>query len=593
MRSVRALDVLFTAHAAVNLLSRVAAAQASKICHTQQQPPPSSVDAQQATKRNEQRVDEIKASITEVEEPNPIETATKPTSFESTLSGSPLPISPAHTQLGSTPQIEAISQAPYAKTLASRKEVRERYAKTPSKLYRNVESLTIDTAPSPVVMKASRVPSSRMGRLFHYGSLAAGMGIGAASEFMRRAVSPSDASGSVLMSEANVTRLVEKLSRMRGAALKLGQFMSIQDSHMLPPQVEQIFRRVQNNAHYMPNWQMEKVMATELGADWRSHFSEFNPVPIAAASIGQVHAATLASNGMPLAIKIQFPAVAESITSDLNNLSMLLTASSLLPKGLFLENTLKATKAELEDECDYRREAECARRFRQELQGDERFEVMQILDDLSTGKVLVMERMTGVPIVRAENWPQELRNEIASGILSLCLRELFHFRFMQTDPNWTNFLYNTNNGKIQLIDFGASREYSKEFMDDWLRLLQAGVDGNKELCARYSLRLGYLTGQESQEMVDAHVKSIMLLAAPFRRSTPQPYDFADQTISEEIRALIPFMLQNRLTPPPRETYSLNRKLSGAFLLCGRLKAEVDCADVWEDATAGYQFTTAD
>ena len=206
-------------------------------------------------------------------------------------------------------------------------------------------------------------------------------------------------------------------------------------------------------------------MSSELGPDWRSNFSEFNPIPIAAASIGQVHSATLASNGMPLAIKVQFPAVAESITSDLNNLSMLLTASALLPKGLFLDSTLKATKAELEDECDYVREAECARRFRKELEGDERFEVMRIVDNLSTKKVLVMERMDGVPIVQAENRPQELRDEvrtndgttlillkkewqIAASILSLCLHELFHFRFMQTDPNWTNFLYNQKTGKV-------------------------------------------------------------------------------------------------------------------------------------------------
>jgi aarF domain-containing kinase len=156
------------------------------------------------------------------------------------------------------------------------------------------------------------------------------------------------------------------------------------------------------------------MMASELGPEWKSKFSEFNPIPTAAASIGQVHAATLAADGMPVAVKVQFPAVAESITSDLNNLSMLLAASSLLPKGLFLDSTLKATKAELEDECDYRREAECARRFRRELDGDERFQTMRIVDELSTGKVLVMERMTGVPIIQAENWPQEVRNEVST-----------------------------------------------------------------------------------------------------------------------------------------------------------------------------------
>ncbi|KAG8846379.1 hypothetical protein FRB91_000868 [Serendipita sp. 411] len=589
MRSVRVLDVLFTANSAVNLLSRVAASQASKVCRLQETNPTFNDTVEPAQQEDDGVLSKENLNVASR---NETVGTVRPTTVAEVLSENPAPSTPQ------APQIEhkvPINISPTSSSTINApsglRSVRERYAKIPSALYQSLEPRVLEQPDAtPVTMKASRVPASRIGRLFHYGSLAMGMGMGAASEYVRQTVNPS-ASGSVLMSEANVSRLVDKLSRMRGAALKLGQFMSIQDSHMLPPQVEQIFRRVQNNAHYMPNWQMERVMVAELGPEWRGHFSEFNPIPIAAASIGQVHAAKLASNGMPVAVKIQFPAVAESITSDLNNISLLLTASALLPKGLFLDSTLKATRAELEDECNYKREAECARRFRRELEGDERFEVMRIVDELSTEKVLTMERMMGVPIVLAEKWPQELRDEIATNIFSLCLRELFHFRFMQTDPNWTNFLYNTDTGKIQLIDFGASREYSKEFMDDWLRLLQAGVDGDNEQCVKYSLRLGYLTGEESKEMVDAHTRSIMLLAMPFRRETPQPYNFEDQTISDEIRSLIPFMLQNRLTPPPRETYSLNRKLSGAFLLCGKLKARVDCSQVWTDVTADYVFST--
>jgi aarF domain-containing kinase len=129
-------------------------------------------------------------------------------------------------------------------------------------------------------------------------------------------------------------------------------------------------------------------------------------------------------------------------------------------------------------------------------------------------------------------------------------------------------------------------------MDDRLRLVQSGVGGDRECCTRYSLKLGYLTGKEIQvshflggilmahalqEMVEAHVQSILILAIPFRKETQRPYNFEDHPVSEKIRALIPFMFQNRLTPPPPETYSLNRNLSGALLLYGRLKARVDCA----------------
>lgn len=155
-------------------------------------------------------------------------------------------------------------------------------------------------------------------------------------------------------------------------------------------------------------------MSSELGPTWRSQFSSFNSIPIASASIGQVHAGVLASNGMPVAVKVQFPGVKESIDSDLDNLSLLLVASALLPKGLFLENTIKATKVELADECDYIREAECAKRFQKELEGDDRFEVMKVVEELCTSKVLTMQHMKGEPVVQAERWSQDVRNRVCT-----------------------------------------------------------------------------------------------------------------------------------------------------------------------------------
>lgn len=88
-------------------------------------------------------------------------------------------------------------------------------------------------------------------------------------------------------------------------------------------------------------------------------------------------------------------------------------------------------------------------------------------------------------------------------------------------------------------------------------------------------------------MIDAHLQSLVLLGKPFSASTAQPFDFASNRIPTDIRELIPVMLQNRLTPPPRETYSLNRKLSGTILLCGRLRARVDCRSVWEEVVGDY------
>lgn len=81
--------------------------------------------------------------------------------------------------------------------------------------------------------------------------------------------------------------------------------------------------------------------------------------------------------------------------------------------------------------------------------------------------------------------------------MRLCLLELFHFRFMQTDPNWANFLYDPVRGRLGLIDFGASREYTKEFMDGWFRLLSAALRGDREVMREASEEIGYLTGEEN------------------------------------------------------------------------------------------------
>ncbi|KKK16255.1 hypothetical protein P175DRAFT_0503560 [Aspergillus ochraceoroseus IBT 24754] len=433
-------------------------------------------------------------------------------------------------------------------------------------------------------MVESRVPSSRLGRLWQYGGLATSMAFGAVSESLRRvAGSAEDAAGSIMFSPGNTERLVAKLSKMRGAALKLGQMMSIQDSKMLPEPMQQILQRVQDRADYMPASQRDKVLADNLGPNWRDLFLSFEEIPIAAASIGQVHGAVLKRTGQPVAVKVQYPGVADSIDSDLNNLSVLLTASRLLPRGLYLDKTIANARIELGWECDYTREAECSNRFKQLLQDDPVFLVPEIIPEASGKNVLTMERLNGVAVTKIQNITQAQRDWIGTQILRLCLREIVEFKYMQTDPNWTNFLYNTATNRLELLDFGASREFPADFISKYVRTLRAASHGDRETCHKLSIELGYLTGHESPAMVEAHVTSILTLAEPFVNSSPDVYDFKDQTITDRVRDLIPVMIRERLAPPPEETYSLHRKLSGAFLLCARLGSRVRCKELFADA----------
>lgn len=159
------------------------------------------------------------------------------------------------------------------------------------------------------------------------------------------------------------------------------------------------------NLSTMLTFHFQKVLKESLGPSWIDNFESFDRIPFAAASIGQVHSAVLKASASPtgevapVAVKIQFPNIVNSINSDLGYVKMLLTAGRLLPPGLFLDRTIQVMKEELADECDYTREASFLRRFGQldHLGADQRFKVPWVWEG-STDRVLVMEHVGGVSV---------------------------------------------------------------------------------------------------------------------------------------------------------------------------------------------------
>ena len=345
--------------------------------------------------------------------------------------------------------------------------------------------------------KENTVPSSRIGRLASYGSLAAGLGFGALAEVTRRSLGLAGKKPDPLqaaldttnpfLTEANVERIVNTLCKVRGAALKLGQMLSIQDSSLIHPQLLKIFERVRQSADFMPVRQMEKVLVDELGPEWRDKLKQFDEKPFAAASVGmnlffrmkafnlivilsftgQVHYGVL-HDGREVAMKIQYPGVAKGIESDINNLVAIMKVWNILPEGLFVNEFIEVAKRELSWEVDYVREAEATRRFKSLLKDNPDYKVPAVIskllfnrfvifflnvsnrsDGLCSKQVFTTEFVEGISMEKCMELDQDTRNDVAGKILRLCLTELFEFQFMQTDPNWANFQYNTDNRQVR------------------------------------------------------------------------------------------------------------------------------------------------
>jgi len=376
----------------------------------------------------------------------------------------------------------------------------------------------------------------------------------------------------LLLTPRNAARLTDQLARMRGAAMKVGQLISMDAGEMMPSELGQILSRLRADADYMPPRQLKQVLSQAWGAGWLDRFERFDVRPIAAASIGQVHRAQT-RDGRDLAIKVQYPGVARSIDSDVQNVGSLIRLSGLLPAGLDLAPLLEEAKAQLHDEADYLREREELLRFADLTRGMHGFVLPSPQDDLTTATVLAMSYQPGDPVESLEDAPERERNDVAARLVDLTFREIFDFGHIQSDPNFANYRHDARTGQIVLLDFGAARAVPPALAASYRALFRAGLAGADMTDA--ALSLGLFGGETRAEHRKTVCDMLELVFAPLRAGGM--FDFADASLARHLQQSGMEMAEARdfVHIPPVDTLFVQRKFGGLYLLCARLRARVD------------------
>jgi predicted unusual protein kinase regulating ubiquinone biosynthesis (AarF/ABC1/UbiB family) len=439
----------------------------------------------------------------------------------------------------------------------------------------------------------SRVPTGRAERLARIGMLTTEFALSGVAEGVKRVFGSGASEASVFLNPHAAKRLAKRLSRMRGAAMKIGQMLSLLDEEMLPKEFAEALAILRDSADAMPESQVRSSLVKEYGADWWKRFESFDFDPIAAASIGQVHTA-ISKDGREMALKIQYPGVADSIDSDVSNMATALKTAGVLPIGLDIDNLVELAKTQLEREADYLAEAAYLLRYREVIGDDPRYRVPELVPEYTTARILAMERLFGVPLedLAGVDYSQSQRDEMGTRLFELLLREMFEFRLMQTDPNFSNYLLLADSSQLGLLDFGSTSEVSPLLSTQYLELFQALGENRRERVVAAIEAIGFVMREDELQLKDRMADMFTIIFEPLCR--PGPFDFHSAKITSRAQQIgLELAFKHRyLRLPPAEAMLLHRKLDGTLLLCTRIRARVDVHGILTRVLEGIEPAAA-
>ncbi len=394
-------------------------------------------------------------------------------------------------------------------------------------------------------------------------------------------------------------RFVTELGRLKGTYVKIGQMLALLGEHFLPSALTEALHELAADTEPLPWSTIEPLLTAALGD--RLQELDIQRTAIAAASLAQVHRATVIATGEEICLKIQYPELAAVIDADFDAVVRMLVLARWVKSGRELDEWLQDLRVQLHHEIDYPREiamtqrvatmvAESAGEFEA---GAVRYHVPQIHERYCSDQVIAMEYVQGHLVTHAEvaGLPQERRNALGRSMLELFFYELYQWGVLQTDPNFGNYLIRCERepDELVLLDFGSILHCEDYFLDHLGNAISAGQQGDRELLADSLIGLDCLPADASQEARDLFSDFCLHLLEPLRPPELLPKEYLNdkgeycwaksRLVRRAGKKAATSATSKHFNTPSREFAMIARKLSGVFTFIAVLNAEFNAYDI--------------
>lgn len=380
----------------------------------------------------------------------------------------------------------------------------------------------------------------------------------------------------------NAQRIVETLGELKGAAMKIGQAVSIQ-ADILPKEFAEILSSLQKSAPPMDYEVIAEQITSEFGKPPEALYSHIDTEPYASASIGQVHRARL-SNGTEVVAKVQYPGVEENIEGDMKNLKSLMSMGNIMGyKKKDLDEMFEEIRDRLLEEIDYEQEMENLKTFRRLFRRDKRVLIPKVYPPYCSRRVLTLEFLPGDPMeaLLSPPYTEEDRDHFGRLIFDIYAHQVFRLGLLHADPHPGNFAFRKD-GRMILYDFGCLKKIPPRIQDAYREIAVLSLEGQYHRIDEAMLKLGARDPRKKAPDSDFYRKFVDVYRKPFLAG--EIYDFGTAALHERLFELAPLGMSKMLHfKPPPETVFINRVIGGHY---GNLK-HIRAKACWRDILDPY------